>query len=57
MKYEKFIDEKITLIAKEGVVLDVGGGERFTKWLSKYKIFSLILTIALWITTSLLGLM
>ena len=24
-------------IAKEKVVLDVGGGERFTKWLAEYK--------------------
>ena len=39
MKYnfQKFIDEKIALIAKEPVVLDVGGGARFTKWLSGYK--------------------
>jgi ubiquinone/menaquinone biosynthesis C-methylase UbiE len=35
--YETFIDEKIALIAKEKVVLDVGGGARFTKWLAKYK--------------------
>ncbi|MCK9351757.1 MAG: class I SAM-dependent methyltransferase [Candidatus Pacebacteria bacterium] len=35
--YEKFIDEKIALIAKEPIVLDVGGGARFTKWLAKYK--------------------
>lgn len=29
-----FIDEKIKEISKERVVLDVGGGERFQKWLS-----------------------
>ena len=36
-EYEKFIDEKIALISKEAIVLDVGGGARFTKWLAKYK--------------------
>ncbi|MEK7180167.1 MAG: class I SAM-dependent methyltransferase [Patescibacteria group bacterium] len=36
-KYKKFIDEKIAEIAKEKIVLDIGGGERFTKWLSEYK--------------------
>lgn len=36
-KYLKFIDEKIALIATESVVLDVGGGTRFAKWLAKYK--------------------
>lgn len=36
-KYQKFIDEKIALIANEPRVLDLGGGKRFTKWLAKYK--------------------
>lgn len=36
-KYKKFIDKKIAEIAKEKIVLDIGGGGRFTKWLSKYK--------------------
>jgi ubiquinone/menaquinone biosynthesis C-methylase UbiE len=35
--YKKFIDEKISIIAKEKDILDVGGGERFTKWLAEYK--------------------
>ncbi|MBI1974285.1 MAG: methyltransferase domain-containing protein [Candidatus Zambryskibacteria bacterium] len=37
MKYNKFINEKIAEIAKEKTVLDIGGGERFGKWLSTYK--------------------
>lgn len=37
IKYKKFIDEKMAIIAKEKTILDVGGGERFTKWLSEYK--------------------
>lgn len=36
-RYQNFIDEKIASIAKEPIVLDVGGGARFTKWLSKYE--------------------
>ncbi len=36
-KYKRFIDEKITEIAKEKTILDIGGGERFTKWLSGYR--------------------
>lgn len=36
-KYKKFIDEKIAEIAKRKIVLDVGGGERFTKWLFEYR--------------------
>jgi SAM-dependent methyltransferase len=38
-KCKKFIDEKITEISKEKIILDVGGGERFTKWLTEYKDF------------------
>lgn len=37
MKTKEFIDIKIAEIAKEKIVLDVGGGERFGKWLSEYK--------------------
>lgn len=36
-KYKKFIDRVIHEIAKEKVVLDVGGGEHFAKWLAEYK--------------------
>ncbi len=36
-KIQNFIDEKIAEIAKEKVVLDAGGGERFQKWLAPYK--------------------
>lgn len=35
--YKKFVDEKMLEISKEKVILDVGGGQRFTKWLSEYK--------------------
>jgi hypothetical protein len=31
-KYQKFIDDKMALISKEKVVLDIGGGDRFQKW-------------------------
>ena len=37
MNHQKFIDEKIAEIAKEKVVLDVGGGAQFQKWLAPYK--------------------
>ncbi|MEK7133866.1 MAG: methyltransferase domain-containing protein [Patescibacteria group bacterium] len=34
----RFIDESIAAIGKRGgIVLDVGGGKRFTKWLARYK--------------------
>ncbi len=35
--YRKFLDEKMIEVAKERVVLDIGGGERFQKWLAPYK--------------------
>jgi len=35
--YKKFIDEKVRDICLCPVVLDVGGGERFQKWLAPYK--------------------
>lgn len=35
--YTKFIDEKILEISKTHRVLDVGGGERFQKWLERYR--------------------
>ncbi|MDQ5950475.1 MAG: hypothetical protein QG585_417 [Patescibacteria group bacterium] len=35
--YQKFLDEKILEISKEKIVLDIGGGERFQKWLDPYK--------------------
>lgn len=36
-KYQKFIDEKMVLISKEKKILDIGGGDRFQKWLLPYK--------------------
>src|SRR3954467_5390396 len=36
-KYQKFIDDKMLDISKEKVVLDIGGGDRFQKWLAPYK--------------------
>jgi ubiquinone/menaquinone biosynthesis C-methylase UbiE len=37
MKFEQFVDQKIREISKEKVILDVGGGNPFTKWLANYK--------------------
>jgi len=37
--YKEFVSAKIKDISKEGIVLDVGGGDRFTKWLREYKDF------------------
>ena len=37
MKYKQFIDSKILEISKEKNILDVGGGDPFTKWLASYK--------------------
>lgn len=37
MRYKKFIDSKIREISREKIILDVGGGNPFTKWLSPYK--------------------
>src|SRR3989344_5108701 len=37
MNCQKFIENKIKEISKEKVILDVGGGKPFTKWLSSYK--------------------
>lgn len=34
---DKFITDKIILISKEKIILDIGGGERFQKWLAPYK--------------------
>ncbi len=39
MKYKQFIDQKIRDISKGKVILDVGGGDPFTKWLASYKNF------------------
>lgn len=39
MNYKEFIDQKIFEIAKEKIILDIGGGERFSKWLLEYKHF------------------
>ncbi len=36
-KWEKFFDEKIKEIAKEKIIIDIGGGRRFSKELAKYK--------------------
>lgn len=35
--HQKFLDEKIALIARRERVFDIGGGGRFQKWLAKYK--------------------
>lgn len=35
--YKKFQDESLKKISQEKIILDVGGGERFTKWLKEYK--------------------
>jgi SAM-dependent methyltransferase len=37
MNYQTFIDLKIKEISKEKIILDVGGGNPFTKWLANYK--------------------
>ncbi len=38
MKSSKiFIDKKIKEISQEKIILDVGGGKRFQKWLKEYK--------------------
>ncbi len=37
MSYHEFLDEKTRLMAQEQTILDVGGGERFQKWLAPYK--------------------
>ncbi len=36
-KYQQFLDEKMLLLSKEKTVLDIGGGDRFQKWLLPYK--------------------
>ncbi len=36
-KHQDFIDEKIKEISKGKIVLDIGGGEPFSKWLAEYK--------------------
>jgi SAM-dependent methyltransferase len=35
--HQRFLHEKITLIAREKRVYDIGGGARFQKWLGKYE--------------------
>ena len=35
--WDNFIEEKMRLIASERSVLDMGGGERFQKWLAPYR--------------------
>lgn len=35
--HERFIAQKIALLAKKPMVLDIGGGEPFTKWLKPYE--------------------
>ncbi len=37
MPWERFIDEKVRILARRKDILDVGGGERFQKWLAPYK--------------------
>ncbi len=36
-KYQKFLDDKMVLLSKEKYILDIGGGDRFQKWLLPYK--------------------
>ena len=36
-RYHTFIREKMQEISREHTVLDVGGGDRFTKWLAEYQ--------------------
>ncbi|MBP9701588.1 MAG: class I SAM-dependent methyltransferase [Candidatus Pacebacteria bacterium] len=36
-KYQQFLDEKMLLLSKEKMILDIGGGDRFQKWLLPYK--------------------
>lgn len=36
-KYQQFLDDKMLLLSKEKTVLDIGGGDRFQKWLLPYK--------------------
>lgn len=36
-KVRNFIDNKIKEISKESLILDLGGGKPFTKWMKKYK--------------------
>ncbi len=36
-KYQKFVDDKMHEISKEMDILDIGGGDRFQKWLLPYK--------------------
>src|SRR5581483_4150432 len=37
LPWEKFVDQKIREVATRRDILDVGGGERFQKWLEKYE--------------------
>ena len=38
MKFQKFIDDSMKIIAERGgVLVDIGGGEKFQKWLRPYK--------------------
>lgn len=37
-KNKKFISESVFLISKNEKILDVGGGERFGKWLKEYEV-------------------
>ncbi|MFH1170783.1 MAG: class I SAM-dependent methyltransferase [Candidatus Vogelbacteria bacterium] len=36
-KYKKFITEKMVEISRQKIVLDIGGGDRFQKWLGEYQ--------------------
>jgi SAM-dependent methyltransferase len=36
--YNNYITQKISHIAKSGQILDLGGGQRFQKWLAPYKL-------------------
>jgi len=36
-KYKEFLGEKMKSISKEKIILDLGGGKRFQKWLKEYE--------------------
>lgn len=37
MSYKAFISDSLSRIAREKIILDVGGGERFGKWMKEYE--------------------
>jgi SAM-dependent methyltransferase len=37
MKYKQFVDEKVGLMSKAELIIDIGGGSPFQKWLQEYR--------------------